>query len=532
MQDLYYLKPNVISQPLVNQWYAWSFLVAPQTAAMLIVYAHLAIMKSYINHPEMHEQALLHPELKGGQFIDLPVRDTEFIAQLLAKTEDKCSELINLAQSITELFDLLNKYENGAPLEDLYSQIPEQLRGYVELVYDLQNQKSFRFFERMLYSSKYSTRNLQSVVLSEMTNENRPFLLSTPYQESTDKLEVSLPFNDSFYDKLYQSKTVGITETDLLALHSHIPNAEHYELFKSFFTTQQSEKKIDLLTHDSTIKIKYFGHACVLVMTKHCSILIDPIISYETPSELDRFCYADLPETIDYLVFTHAHQDHVLIEHVLQLRYKTKQVIVPKSGGGFLQDPSLKIFFEELGFTKVIEIDDMESIDIPDGSITGIPFLGEHGDLNIQTKKAHLITLFNKKMLFAADSNNLSSDLYNIIYQSTGTIDLIFIGMECEGAPVSWVYGTLFPNKLARKHDQKRRLNGSNCDRALKIIEIFKPKQVFVYAMALEPWLSYILNINYNEDSIQLIESTKFIKKCNDLGIFSERLFSHKEIFI
>ena len=531
MQDLYYLKPNVISQPLVNQWYAWSFLVAPQTAAMLIANSHLAIMKSYINHPEMHEQALLHPELKGGQFIDLPIRDTESVAQLLAKTEEQCSELIDLARSIKELFDLLNKYENGAPLEDLYSQIPEQLRGYVELVYDLQNQKSFRFFERMLYSSKYSTRCLQTVVLSEMTNENRPFLLSTPYQASADKLEVSLPFKDLFYDKLYQSKTMGISKTDLLALHSHIPNTD-YELFISFFTTQQPEKKIDSFSHESEIRIKYFGHACVLVMTKHCSILIDPIISYKTTSELERFCYADLPETIDYLVFTHAHQDHVLIEHVIQLRYKTKQVIVPKSSGGFLQDPSLKIFFEELGFKKVIEIDDMESIEIPDGSITGIPFLGEHGDLNIQTKKAHLITLFNKKMLFAADSNNLSPDLYSIIYQSTGTIDLIFIGMECEGAPVSWVYGTLFPNRLERKYDQKRRLNGSNCERALKIIELFNPKQVFVYAMALEPWLSYILNINYNEHSIQLVESTKFIKKCHDLGIFSERLFSHKEMII
>src|SRR5438045_4908995 len=34
--QLCYLKQNVIVEPLINQWYAWSYLIAPAPAAMLI----------------------------------------------------------------------------------------------------------------------------------------------------------------------------------------------------------------------------------------------------------------------------------------------------------------------------------------------------------------------------------------------------------------------------------------------------------------------------------------------------------------
>ncbi|MEO6719971.1 MAG: hypothetical protein ABIN67_06455, partial [Ferruginibacter sp.] len=32
-----YLKPNVVLEPLVDKWYAWSHLISPATAAMNIV---------------------------------------------------------------------------------------------------------------------------------------------------------------------------------------------------------------------------------------------------------------------------------------------------------------------------------------------------------------------------------------------------------------------------------------------------------------------------------------------------------------
>jgi hypothetical protein len=44
-----YLKENVQVEPLVDQWYAWSHLVPPATAARNLTERHMKIMDSYIN---------------------------------------------------------------------------------------------------------------------------------------------------------------------------------------------------------------------------------------------------------------------------------------------------------------------------------------------------------------------------------------------------------------------------------------------------------------------------------------------------
>ncbi len=97
-----------------------------------------------------------------------------------------------------------------------------------------------------------------------------------------------------------------------------------------------------------------------------------------------------------------------------------------------------------------------------------------------------------------ADSNNIEPRLYERIHEHLGDVDVVFIGMECEGAPMSWLYGPLFTRPLVRKNDQSRRFDGSDCDKALKIIEVFQPKQVYVYAMGQEPWLRHVMNVVYS----------------------------------
>ncbi|HWM69596.1 MAG TPA: MBL fold metallo-hydrolase [Steroidobacteraceae bacterium] len=90
------------------------------------------------------------------------------------------------------------------------------------------------------------------------------------------------------------------------------------------------------------LRIRYFGHAAVLLETAQIAVLTDPIIPYTKPGGLVRFTYTDLPRRIDYVLLTHAHQDHVLIETLLQIRHRVGEIIVPKNSGGFLQDPSLR----------------------------------------------------------------------------------------------------------------------------------------------------------------------------------------------
>ena len=277
------------------------------------------------------------------------------------------------------------------------------------------------------------------------------------------------------------------------------------------------------------VRVRYFGHACVLLETKEVSILTDPVISYEFPTDLPRYTHADLPDHVDYVVLTHGHADHLMMETLLQLRHRVGTIIVPRNNGNSLADPSLRLMLHHTGFKNVVEIDDLQEITIPGGSITGLPFLGEHSDLAIQAKTAHLVRVGGKSILMAADSNAIEPRMYQHLREIIGPIDILFLGMECEGGPMSWMYGPLLSNPLPRKMDQARRLNGSDCNRAMEITNHLTPKEVYVYAMGQEPWLRHVMILVYNETTPQLIESNKFIDHCRSKGMQAERPYVRME---
>ena len=219
-----------------------------------------------------------------------------------------------------------------------------------------------------------------------------------------------------------------------------------------------------------------------------------------------------------------------MFDTLLQLRYKIGKVIVPRNNGGGLADPSLKFVLQNIGFKQVHEIDELESLPVANGTITGLPFLGEHADLNIRTKIAYLVNLKDRFILCAADSNNIEPKLYEHIHSLFGNVDVMFLGMECDGGPLSWLYGPLLTRPLARKLDQSRRSDGSNYEKAIGIVDCLNPRQVFVYAMGQEPWLTYLTSIQYTDQSRPIVESNKLVEDCCRRGLESERLFGHKEI--
>jgi L-ascorbate metabolism protein UlaG (beta-lactamase superfamily) len=261
------------------------------------------------------------------------------------------------------------------------------------------------------------------------------------------------------------------------------------------------------------------------------SILSDPVLSYEYHADLPRYTYSDLPERIDYVVITHNHQDHVLFETLLQLRHKIGCIVVPR-GGGNLQDPSLKLALKRVGFKNVIEIDEMETMNIEGGTITGVPFMGEHSDLDIRTKMTYLVRLEGGSALLAADSCNIEPRVYEHVQRILGDVDVLFLGMECDGAPLSWLYGPLITRPLDRKVDHSRRLSGSNYERGIDIVQRFHCKEAYVYAMGMEPWLKYIMAKDYTPDSDPIVASNRLIEDCRSRGIVAERLYGEKELAI
>jgi L-ascorbate metabolism protein UlaG (beta-lactamase superfamily) len=277
---------------------------------------------------------------------------------------------------------------------------------------------------------------------------------------------------------------------------------------------------------------RYFGHACILVEMNGLSFLTDPVLSYTYESGISRYTYADLPDRIDYVLITHNHQDHILFETLLQLRHKIGTIIVPRSGSGAMQDPSIKLLLNAVGFRNVQELGEMDTIELNNCVVTGLPFLGEHSDLDVQAKLAYLVRVGRHSLMFAADSCNIEPRLYEHLHDEIGDVDVLFVGMECDGAPLTWLYGPLLTRRIDRGMDESRRLAGSNYTQAMDIVNRFHCKEVYVYAMGQEPWLNYIMSLTYTAESRPITESNKLIEQCRSQGILAERLFGEKEILL
>jgi len=523
---LVYLKPNFVAEPLVQSWYAWAQLISPVSGALYLTKKNIPVMKSYMLSPKAHAAACRNPKMLGGPFIDYNGEKIEEITELYNQTIEKNPELFELAEAVSEVQKLLDNEAKGNALKELYEKIPECLQGYIELVYDLNDNPSIRFFESMFYESPFYKESMQSIQCYLLYDDDRPFVLSTPRIPQEGKILLDIPFKSGAIDNLYKMvRTPGSYQEikDQLGIRE-----EDDTLFRSFFT-EEKPGAYEKVQGDG-IRTRYFGHACILIETKDISILVDPVISHEYESDLDRLTYKDLPDEIDYVLITHNHQDHILIETVLQLRHKVKNFIVPKTSGRALQDPCLALMLRKIGFKNVMELDPLGNVEIPDGSITGLPFIGEHGDIDVACKLAYLVQLKGYKIMLLADSDNIDSKLYAHLHKIYGDVDTIFMGMECEGAPMSWLYGALRETPLEHKHDQKRRLNGSNFERGMGIIDQFNPKETYVYAMGAEPWIKYISSIQYTDESYAIVESNKLIDACNQKGIISKRLYGINEL--
>jgi len=524
----YYLRQNVQVEPLIQSWYAWSHLISPAPAAMNIVDRHLKIMESYVRTPQVHAAAVKNPAMLGGPFIDYEGGRVDEIRALIESTRREQSQMLAFAEAVKQLDQMLRTEAKGYSLEPLYAKVPDLLRGYVELVYDMNNQPSFRLIEPLLYRSPFYAPSRQSLMLSLISSDERPFILSTPRLGRTGDVEIRTPFANPAIDELFAMKwTPG--SIDAIAGKLGLDAADR-AAFGAFFT-EEAPRAYAPYT-GSGARWRYFGHACILVEAGGTSVLLDPVLSYTYDHAISRFTYEDLPESIDYVVITHNHQDHILFETMLQLRGRVKNIVVPRNGNGAIQDPSLKLMLEAVGFTNVISMEEFEEIQTPAGRITSLPFFGEHADLAIRTKSAYLVELHGHRLLFAADSCNLEPRLYEYVQKFTGNIDVLFLGMECDGAPLSWMYGPLLTKPLERKMDHSRRLAGSNYERGIDIVKRFGCKEAYVYAMGQEPWLNYVMSIKYTEESNPIKASNQLVAECRTLGVTAERLFGEREILL
>src|SRR6266542_3036921 len=157
----YTLSKSTVIEPLVNRWYAWSYLISPVPAALHLRRFQLPILNSFLEDPETHAQMSRDPQFASGSFCNLSPDFVPQVSELLKKTEREQKDRIELADTIIRFQNFLHNEAKGLSLEPYYSKMPDELRGLSELVYDYYHHPTVRFIEGLLYESRYYDQNLQ-----------------------------------------------------------------------------------------------------------------------------------------------------------------------------------------------------------------------------------------------------------------------------------------------------------------------------------------------------------------------------------
>ncbi|MDP4836491.1 MAG: MBL fold metallo-hydrolase [Burkholderiales bacterium] len=287
----YFLRPDVVVEPLVSRWYAWPPMVSPVTACLNIAYRYLPLMESFVSAPSAHEAACNDPKLRGSPFVDLPASHLEEMRERITVSKHNLADMLQFGSDLRHALRLVMKNADGFSIEKYYSELPDT----------------------------------QSALLYQVKDDARPFAMSKPRLPSPHALEITQPFNSEIYDFLAKLR-VSTKSLDKIAQALSVP-PQKTELLLSLLTEERDEPPHKQVLNKT--RWRYFGHACVLVETPSgVSILLDPFVAYHREGDSTRFTLNDLPDHLDFVVLTHNHADHVSIETLLALRHKIGTVVV------------------------------------------------------------------------------------------------------------------------------------------------------------------------------------------------------------
>jgi L-ascorbate metabolism protein UlaG (beta-lactamase superfamily) len=524
----YRLAESTLAEPLVNGWPAWWMTLAPVPASLNVHQHQVPLLKAYLQTPEFHAKAARDPALSGTAFMGVPPARAGEVKALLQRTLADQADRIQVAEALEELQGWLWAEAKGQALEPLYGKVPAPLHGLVELVYDYANRPTARFVEPFTYRTRCWRPDLHSVRLSTLESDaSRPSLYATPRLPEPGRVDLALPFSDERLDRLF---ALDLEPRPLSHVRDLLgPAAESDGELLPLLT--DAPLPPPAAAHDGPLpRVRYLGHACVLVEWKGVSLLTDAVVAPRPASGgMARISFQDLPRRIDYVLVTHAHADHLAFDALLRLRHRIGAVLTWRSGGMLAGDFSPGHLLRAVGFKDVRELDALDSVPIPDGEVVAAPFLGEHGDL-AHGKASWVVRAGAERMLFAADSTCVDAAVYRHLRQAVGQIHSVFMNTEIEGAPLSWTLEVLFPRKRDRKLEKNRRCRGSNAAEALRLLEAVGAKRLYNYAMGLEPWVEHIIGPPAPPDAPRMKESDQLLAAARERGLEARRLCGPAEL--
>ena len=208
--EVLYLKEEAYFEPLINHWFAWSYLMPPVQASRYITSTHKRIMSSFVKNSQLHIMATKESALAGGDFLNARADQINDIKGFLREIDEKRTDLIELSDAVKALDEIIRGHTSGESIEYIYEKVPTPLKGYVEITLDINHNASYRLLETLLYHSKYYQKSLQTVSFGLISKvEERPFCFSTPRIADDNHLQLDMDFCHPDLEVLLKSRTLG-----------------------------------------------------------------------------------------------------------------------------------------------------------------------------------------------------------------------------------------------------------------------------------------------------------------------------------
>jgi len=136
--------------------------------------------------------------------------------------------------------------------------------------------------EPLLYKSRYYDRSMQSLMLSTIDRDERPFMLSTPRLDDGRSLEWTTSFENEALDRLFKLRS---QPAPFGVIKEMLDVADDKDsLLRSLLTPEPRRRYSNYEGRGA--RWRYFGHACILLEMAGVSVLLDPLLSYNHESRV------------------------------------------------------------------------------------------------------------------------------------------------------------------------------------------------------------------------------------------------------